>query len=71
MDFSLSPELTQLRARVRALVDDVLQPIEDEAEREPRPALGRDARAHPRRRCSSRASAPTTSRRSSAAAAST
>ena len=33
MDFSLSPELTQLRARVRALVDDVLQPIEDEAER--------------------------------------
>ena len=33
MDFSLSPELTQLRARVRALVDDVLQPVEDEAER--------------------------------------
>ena len=33
MDFSLSPEHTQLRARVRALVDDVLQPIEDEAER--------------------------------------
>ena len=33
MDFSLWPEHTQLRARVRALVDDVLQPIEDEAER--------------------------------------
>jgi acyl-CoA dehydrogenase len=33
MDFSLSPELTELRARVRALVDDVLQPVEDEAER--------------------------------------
>ena len=33
MDFSLSPEHTELRARVRALVDDVLQPIEDEAER--------------------------------------
>src|SRR6266540_3015852 len=33
MDFSLSPELTRLRARVRALVDDVLQPVEDDAER--------------------------------------
>ena len=33
MDFSLSPELLELRARVRALVDDVLQPVEDEAER--------------------------------------
>ena len=32
MDFSLSPDLKDLRARVRALVDDVLQPLELEAE---------------------------------------
>ena len=32
MDFTLSPELLQLRARTRALVDDVLQPAELEAE---------------------------------------
>ena len=33
MDFSLTPELQELRARVRGLVDDVLQPLELEAER--------------------------------------
>jgi butyryl-CoA dehydrogenase len=33
VDFSLSPELIALRDRVRALVDDHLQPLEDEAER--------------------------------------
>ena len=33
MDFALSPELLDLRARVRRLVDDVLQPVEEEAER--------------------------------------
>jgi butyryl-CoA dehydrogenase len=32
VDFSLSPELLELRARVRRLVDDVLQPLELEAE---------------------------------------
>ena len=32
MDFSLSPELKELRSRVRTLVDDVLQPLELEAE---------------------------------------
>src|SRR6478752_801584 len=32
MDFTLSPELKQLRARTRSLVDDVLQPLELEAE---------------------------------------
>ena len=32
MDFTLSPELKQLRSRARALVDDVLQPLELEAE---------------------------------------
>jgi len=32
MDFTLTPELKQLQARVRALVDDVLQPLELEAE---------------------------------------
>ena len=32
MDFTLSPELLELRARVRRLVDDVLQPLELEAE---------------------------------------
>jgi acyl-CoA dehydrogenase len=32
MDFTLSPELKQLRTRVRSLVDDVLQPLELEAE---------------------------------------
>ena len=32
MDFSLSPELLDLRARVRALVDDHLTPLELEAE---------------------------------------
>ena len=32
MDFTLNPELLQLRARTRALVDDVLQPAELEAE---------------------------------------
>ncbi|MGZ4481268.1 MAG: acyl-CoA dehydrogenase family protein [Gaiellales bacterium] len=33
MDFALSPELRELRDRTRALVDDVLQPLELEAER--------------------------------------
>ncbi|HUZ83312.1 MAG TPA: acyl-CoA dehydrogenase family protein [Gaiellales bacterium] len=33
MDFSLSPHLIELRDRARALVDDHLQPLEDEAER--------------------------------------
>ena len=32
MDFTLTPELKQLQSRVRALVDDVLQPLELEAE---------------------------------------
>ena len=32
MDFALSPELIELRARVRALVDDHLQAYETEAE---------------------------------------
>src|SRR5437763_16167877 len=32
MDFALSPELLELRTRVRALVDDHLQPFEAEAE---------------------------------------
>ena len=32
MDFTLSPELKELRSRVRTLVDDVLQPLELEAE---------------------------------------
>ena len=33
MEFSLDPELRDLRARVRALVDDHLMPLEQEAER--------------------------------------
>ena len=33
MDFSLAPEHLELRARVRGFVDDVLIPLEDEAER--------------------------------------
>src|SRR5262249_15799223 len=32
MDFSLSPDQLQLRAHVRVLVDEVLQPLELEAE---------------------------------------
>src|SRR5260221_13756488 len=32
MDFTLTPELKQLQSRVRTLVDDVLQPLELEAE---------------------------------------
>ena len=34
MDFTLSPELLELRSRVRRLVDDVLQPLELEAEQQ-------------------------------------
>src|ERR1700675_2121032 len=45
MDFTLTPELKQLQSRVRALVDDVLQPLELEAEQ----AHGRlSAEAHAR-----------------------
>jgi acyl-CoA dehydrogenase len=34
MDFTLSPELAELRTRVRRLVDDVLQPLELQAEKQ-------------------------------------
>jgi len=44
MDFTLSPELEELRTRVRRLVDDVLQPLELEAEQQ-HGRLGAEAHA--------------------------
>ena len=70
MDFSLSPELTHLRARVRALVDDVLQPVEDEAERN-HGRLSAETHARIHQAVLDSGSAPTTSPRSSGAAGST
>ena len=55
MDFSLSPELTQLRARVRALVDDCCSRSRTRRSETTAGSQRRDARPHPRRRCSSRA----------------
>ena len=70
MDFALTPELIELRARVRALVDDHLQPFEWEAES----TGGRlSAESHARIKqavLDSGPRAPTTSPRSSAAAGS-
>ena len=48
MDFTLSPELKQLRARTRSLVDDVLQPLELEAEQNGG-RLSAEAHAHVKR----------------------
>ncbi|HYL53671.1 MAG TPA: acyl-CoA dehydrogenase family protein, partial [Acidimicrobiia bacterium] len=39
IDFSLSPELEDIRARVRALVDEVVRPIEQRWDRNDRKQL--------------------------------